>query len=138
VTLNHPFHAKKGTVGKPIAGVEVKIGADGEILVRGPNVTAGYYQNPEAGSHVSQSGVFEDGCLHTGDLGELTPDGNLIVRGRKKDVIVTQGLNVYPEDIEKVLEQTPGVKEAAVVGPDRIRAAVVLNPGANQDKIVTS
>lgn len=132
VTLNHPFHVQKGTVGKPIPGVEVKIAPDGEILVRGPNVTSGYYQVSNAGSQ-----VFEDGWLHTGDLGELAHDGSLIVHGRKKDVIVTpEGLNVYPEDIERVLEQIPGVKEAAVVGPDRVHAVLVLEPGTNQEEIV--
>ncbi len=131
VTLNHPFHARKGTVGKPIAGVEVKIAPDGEILVRGANVTSGYYQGPDAATE-----VIDDGWLHTGDLGELAPDGSLLVHGRKKDVIVTpEGLNVYPEDIERVLEKMPGVKEAAVVGPDRVHAVLVLTPGANQEEI---
>ena len=134
VTLNHPFHARKGTVGRPISGVEVKIASDGEILVRGPNVTSGYYQDSDAGSH-----VFENGWLHTGDLGELSPDGSLIVRGRKKDVIVTpEGLNVYPEDIERVLDQIPGVKEAAVVGTDRAHAVLVIEPGTNPDEVVSA
>jgi long-chain acyl-CoA synthetase len=132
VTLNHPFHAQKGSVGKPMPGVEVKIAPDGEILVRGPNVTSGYFGRAE-------DGVFEEGWLHTGDLGEMAADGSLTVRGRKKDVIVSpEGLNVYPEDIEAVLEQTPGVKEAAVVGPDRVNAVVVLNPGANADEIANA
>ena len=65
VTLNHPFHARKGTVGKPIAGVEVKIAADGEILVRGDNVTSGYYQRPEETAE-----AFENGWFHTGDIGQ--------------------------------------------------------------------
>ncbi|MCU1340056.1 MAG: AMP-dependent synthetase and ligase [Bryobacterales bacterium] len=132
VTLNHPFHAQKGTVGRPIAGVEVKIAADGEILVRGPNVTSGYYDVSDADSQ-----MFENGWLHTGDLGELAHDGSLIVRGRKKDVIVTpEGLNVYPEDIERILDQIPGVKEAAVVGPDRPHAVLVLEPGTNPGEVV--
>jgi long-chain acyl-CoA synthetase len=134
VTLNHPFHARRGTVGKPIAGVEVKIAPDGEILVRGPNVTSGYYQSSGA-----VADAFEDGWLHTGDLGEIAEDRSLIVRGRKKDLIVSpEGLNIYPEDIEKVLEEMPGVKEAAVVGPDRVHAVLVLQPGANQDQIVNA
>ena len=66
VTLNHPFHARKGTVGKPIAGVEVKIAPDGEILVRGDNVTSGYFQRPD-----ETAAAFEDGWFHTGDIGEL-------------------------------------------------------------------
>jgi long-chain acyl-CoA synthetase len=132
VTLNHPFHARSGSAGRPIGGVEVKIAPDGEILVRGPNVTSGYYRNPEASAQ-----VFEDGWLHTGDLGEIAPGGELIVRGRKKDVIVTpEGLNVYPEDVERVLEQTPGVREAAVVGTDRVHAVLVLDAGVHAEEVV--
>ena len=131
VTLNHPFHARKGTVGKPIAGVEIKIAPDGEILVRGPNVTSGYYH--------SASAALDDGWLHTGDLGELAQDGNLMVHGRKKEVIVTpEGLNVYPEDIERVLEKIAGVKEAAVVGPDRVHAILVLEPGTSQEEVANA
>jgi long-chain acyl-CoA synthetase len=138
VTLNHPFHTQKGSVGKPIAGVQVKIASDGEILVRGANVTSGYYQGSVAASDVA-SDVREDGWLHTGDLGELAPDGSLMVHGRKKDVIVTpEGLNVYPEDIERVLEKIPGVKEAAVVGPDRVHAVLVLEPGMKQEEIANA
>jgi long-chain acyl-CoA synthetase len=134
VTLNHPFHSRKGTVGKPIQGVEVRIAEDGEILVRGPNVTSGYYQGSEASSKVEG-----DGWLHTGDLGELASDGSLLVHGRKKDVIVTpEGLNVYPEDIERVLEKIPGVKEAAVVGPDRVHAILVLARGASAEEITNA
>jgi long-chain acyl-CoA synthetase len=134
VTLNHPFHAQKGSVGKPIPGVEIKITPEGEILVRGANVTSGYYQVSNAASQ-----VFENGWLHTGDLGELAPDGSLIVRGRKKDVIVTpEGLNVYPEDIERVLDQIPGVREAAVVGPDRPHAVLVLERGTNPQEVVNA
>ncbi|MFN0101913.1 MAG: AMP-binding protein [Bryobacteraceae bacterium] len=132
VTLNHPFHARRGTVGRPIGGVEVKIAGDSEILVRGPNVTGGYYRNPEASSE-----VFADGWFHTGDLGTLAADGTLVVHGRKKDVIVTpDGLNVYPEDVERALEETSGVKEAAVLGHDAVHAVLVLEAGANADEAV--
>ena len=92
VTLNHPFHARQGSVGKPIAGVEVKIAADGEILVRGENVTSGYFQHPEETAR-----AFEDGWFHTGDIGELKENGELTILGRKKEMIVTpEGLNVFP------------------------------------------
>lgn len=132
VTLNHPFHTRRGTVGRPIAGVEVKIAPDGEILVRGPNVSSGYFQAADTGPKASG-----DEWLHTGDLGELAPDGSLLVHGRKKDVIVTpEGLNVYPEDVERVLEKIPGVKEAAVAGPDRVQAVVVLEPGTLPEEVV--
>src|SRR5262249_29130427 len=80
VTLNHPLNAKRGAVGKPIAGVEVRIAGDGEILVRGENVTTGYFNAPEATRE-----AFKDGWFHTGDIGELDAEGRLIIRGRKKE-----------------------------------------------------
>ncbi len=130
VTLNHPFHTRRGTVGKPIGGVEVKIAPDGEILVRGENVSSGYFgQTAEAAS--------EGGWLHTGDIGAFDAEGRLSVKGRKKEMIVTpEGLNVFPEDVERVLNETPGVKESAAVGLDRVHAVLVLEPGADADAIV--
>jgi len=132
VTLNHPFHARKGTVGKPIAGVEVKIAADGEILVRGENVTTGYFQRPEETAE-----AFEGGWFHTGDIGDLKDNGELVILGRKKEMIVTpEGLNVFPGDVEAVLNRQPGVRESAVIGTDRVHAVLILEPGANADEIV--
>lgn len=132
VTLNHPFHARKGSVGKPIGGVEVKIAEDGEILVRGENVTSGYLNAPEANAQ-----AFEDGWFHTGDIGEMDANGELKILGRKKEVIVTpEGLNVYPEDVERVLNQTPGVRDSAVIGTDRVHAVLILEAGVNQDDVV--
>ena len=104
VTLNHPFHTRKGSVGKPIAGVEVKISEDGEILVRGDNVTSGYL-NPDAES----AKAFEGGWFHTGDVGAVDEAGRLSIRGRKKEMIVTpDGLNIFPEDVEGVLNKVAG------------------------------
>jgi long-chain acyl-CoA synthetase len=132
VTLSHPFHVRGGTVGKPLAGVEVKIADDGEVLVRGGNVTTGYYGAPEA-----TAAVFEDGWFHTGDIGHLDSDGHLQIRGRKKEMIVTaEGFKIFPEDVEKTLNQIPGVRESAVIGKDRVHAVFVLEPGANPDEIV--
>ncbi|HSP66254.1 MAG TPA: AMP-binding protein [Bryobacteraceae bacterium] len=133
VTLNHPFHARRGTVGTPIGGVEVKIAPDGEILVRGENVSSGYFgaapDTPDAS--------FEDGWLHTGDIGAFDAEGRLLIRGRKKEMIVTpEGLNVFPEDVERVLDEIPGVKESAAVGKDRVHAVMVLDPGADAAAIV--
>jgi long-chain acyl-CoA synthetase len=134
VTLNHPFHARGGTVGKPIAGVEVRIAPDGEILVRGENVTSGYFN--EVGQAGSLPG-FEDGWFHTGDIGAMDAEGRLSVRGRKKEMIVTpDGLNVFPEDVERALDRQPGVRESAVVGPDRVHAVLSLEPGADAEVIV--
>jgi long-chain acyl-CoA synthetase len=132
VTLSHPFHVREGTVGKPLAGVEVKIADDGEVLVRGGNVTTGYYGAPE-----ETAAMFEDGWLRTGDIGHLDPEGHLQIRGRKKEMIVTpEGLKVFPEDVEKTLNQIPGVRDSAVIGKDRVHAVLVLEPGANADEIV--
>jgi len=139
VTLNHPLRAARGAVGKPIGGVEVRIADDGEILVRGENVTRGYYNAPE-----ETRTAFEDGWFHTGDIGEFDAQGQLHIRGRKKEMIVTpEGLNVFPEDVERALNEQPGVRESAVVGApvpgssaERVQAVLVLEPGASADEIV--
>ncbi|HTS76671.1 MAG TPA: AMP-binding protein [Bryobacteraceae bacterium] len=132
VTLSHPFHVRGGTVGQPLAGVEVKIADDGEILVRGENVTKGYFQSPE-----ETAAAFADGWFHTGDIGEMDAEGHLLIRGRKKEMIVTpEGLKVFPEDVEKVLNAMPGVRESAVIGKDRVHAVLVLDPGADANQIV--
>ncbi len=139
VTLNHPLHAKRGAVGKPISGVEIKIADDGEILVRGENVTTGYYNAPEATRE-----AFHDGWFHTGDIGELDAEGRLLVRGRKKEMIVTpEGLNVFPEDVERALSEQAGVLDSAVVGApvaggtaERVQAVLLLSPGSDPDLVV--
>ena len=139
VTLNHPLRAAKGAVGKPIAGVEVKIAEDGEILVRGENVTRGYFNAPE-----ETRSAFADGWFHTGDIGELDAGGQLRIRGRKKEMIVTsEGLNVFPEDVERVLNGIPGVRDSAVVGAtaagsssERVQAILVIDPGTEVDAVV--
>jgi long-chain acyl-CoA synthetase len=144
VTLNHPLRSAKGTVGRPIGGVKVKIADDGEILVQGENVTQGYYR-PEGMGDVAAAeanAAFRDGWFHTGDIGEIDPNGRLLIKGRKKEMIVTpQGLNVFPEDVERALLQQPGVREAAVVGlkvdgEERIHAVLVLDDGADMNAIV--
>jgi len=139
VTLNHPLRAARGAVGKPIPGVEVRIAEDGEILVRGENVTRGYFNAPE-----ETRAAFRDGWFHTGDIGELDEKGQLHIRGRKKEMIVTpEGLNVFPEDVERVLNELPGVRESAVVGAapagstaERVHAVVVVEHGTDVDDLV--
>ena len=135
VTLNHPFGTKRGSVGKAIAGVEMKIAPDGEILVRGDNVTTGYF-----GVDAAAASAFEGGWFHTGDVGEIAEGGQLFIRGRKKEMIVTpEGLNVFPDDVERVLNRQPGVRESAVVGGDkndRVHAVLVLDPGVSVDDVV--
>jgi long-chain acyl-CoA synthetase len=139
VTLNHPLHAKRGAVGKPIPGVEIKIAEDGEILVRGDNVTTGYYNAPEATRE-----AFHDGWFHTGDIGELDAEGQLLIKGRKKEMIVTpEGLNVFPEDVERALNEQPGVLDSAVIGApaagssaERVQAVLLLAPGTDADAVM--
>ncbi|HYK88191.1 MAG TPA: AMP-binding protein [Acidobacteriota bacterium] len=132
VTFNNPFDIKEGTVGKPVAGVEVKIAPNGEILVRGESVTSGYYRAPE-----ETASAFEDGWFLTGDIGMFDEAGNLTIRGRKKEMIVTpEGLNVFPEDVEGVLNKIPGVREAAVVGRDRVSAILVVENGIDPKEII--
>ncbi|MXY23494.1 MAG: AMP-binding protein [Acidobacteria bacterium] len=137
VTLNHPFHARRGSVGTPIGGVDVKIAGDGEILVRGANVTAGYYNAPEATAE-----AFRDGWFHTGDIGAFDDEGRLTVRGRKKEMIVTpDGLNVFPDDVERALRAQANVRDAGVVGGgppggEHVHAVLVLEPNAGADAVV--
>ncbi len=121
VTLNHPLAIGRGSVGTPIAGVEIRIGAGGEILVRGENVSAGYFGAPadETARRAASGPAADrtDGWLATGDIGEIDAEGRLYIRGRKKEMIVTpDGLNVFPEEIEEALLALPGVRDAAVVG----------------------
>jgi len=114
ISLNHPFRSTEGTVGKILPGRECKLSEDGEILVRGENVSSGYWEQG-AFRHADQ-----EGWLRTGDLGELDADGNLRFRGRKKNVIVTPaGLNIHPEDLEIALRKQPGVKDCVVIPLER-------------------
>ncbi|MDQ1505860.1 MAG: long-chain acyl-CoA synthetase [Actinomycetota bacterium] len=114
-TFNVPGRTKFGTVGPPFPGVEVKIAGDGEIIVRGRNVFAGYAKDPEATAE-----SLGDGWLHTGDLGEFDADGYLTHTGRKKDIIITAGgKNVAPKLLEGGLRNHPLVSEVVVVGDRR-------------------
>ena len=116
ITFNRLDKNRMGTVGVPLPGVEVRIAEDGEVVVRGPNVFPGYWENEEA----TAACLDGDGSYHTGDLGELDRDGFLTLRGRKKDLIVlADGTNVYPEDVENVLAADPRVRDATVVGFQR-------------------
>ena len=107
--------AKGGSVGLPVPGVRVGIlgeeGGTGEIIVSGPNVMKGYYNRPE-----DTKKALRDGWLRTGDMGRIDEDGYLFIVGRKSDMILVHGMNVYPREIEEVLYAHPRVKEAAVVG----------------------
>jgi len=109
ITLNHPFHIAEGTIGKPVSGREVKLGPDGEVLVRGAAISAATW----SGGQLHQR---QDEWLATGDLAKLDADGDLLFLGRKSEVIVTAGgLNIHPEDLEAAVELEPGVSACAVV-----------------------
>lgn len=112
ISVNRNKAFKYASVGLPLPGVEVRIGEDGEILARGPNVMLGYYNNPDA-THAA----LEDGWLHTGDLGYFDEEGFLYVQGRKKAVIVTPGgKKVYPEEVEAEIARSPYILECLVWG----------------------
>jgi long-chain acyl-CoA synthetase len=119
ISLNHPFRAAQGSIGKVLPGREFRLAEDGEILVRGENVASGYWQKGSL-QNSDDSSQENGGWLRTGDLGELDVEGNLRFRGRKKTVIVTPaGLNVYPEDLEDALRKQPAVRDAVVIPLDR-------------------
>ena len=97
------------------------------------NVTTGYYNAPNETAR-----AFEDGWFHTGDIGELDKEGRLTILGRKKEMIVTpEGLNVFPDDVERVLNRIPGVRDSAVIGSDRVHAVLILEPGTVQDDVLS-
>ena len=138
VSVNHPFRTGRGSIGKAIPGMEIRLSAEGEILVRGENVASGYWRGrtPDAMADA-------DGWFRTGDLGEMDAEGNLFFKGRRKNVIVTPaGMNVYPEDLEAALRRQAGVRDCVVVGIERdgnAEACAVLlleNPSANAAAIV--
>jgi long-chain acyl-CoA synthetase len=118
---------RPGTAGRPLAGLEVRIAADGEILVRGPNVMAGYWRAPEATAEV----LDRDGWLHTGDAGRFDDHGELVIEGRTRDrIALPNGLKVYPDDVELALRETRVVREAVVFEASPGRLAAVLLPVA--------
>jgi len=125
-TLNTIKEHRFGTVGKPLPSCNVKIADDGEVLLRGPNIFNGYYNNPEA-----TADTLVDGWLHSGDLGELDADGYLSITGRKKDLIITSsGKNISPSNIENALKLCRWVSQAIVYGDRRpyLIALLTLDP----------
>lgn len=137
VAANSLAHRNLRSVGRPIPCNEVRIAADGEILVRGSNITRGYWRNDEA-THAA----FEDGWYKTGDLGSLDAAGYLYLKGRKKNIIVlSNGMNVYPEDIENTLLEEAGLTDAVVIGREAggdvdLYAILLLQHGADPEAIV--
>ncbi len=139
VSFTRPHRNRLGTVGEAIPGVEIRIGPDGEVLARGPNVFAGYWEDPEA----TATAIDAEGFYHTGDIGELSADGFLALRGRKKDMLaMPDGTKVYPEDIEAVLVRDGRIRDAAVVGlqpPDAellVHAVLLLDGPTDVEAVI--
>jgi len=124
------------TCGRPVADFELRIGDQGEVLLRGPNVMLGYLDDPQA----TADAVDADGWLHTGDVGKLDSAGNLQITDRLKDMYICGGFNVYPAEVEQVLARLDGVLDCAVIGiPDERlgevgRAFLVTRPGSGLDE----
>lgn len=132
ISVNHPFKLNRGSIGKVLPGQEVKLDERGEILVRGGNVSPGYWKE------TTEAGAQDEGWLRTGDLGEMDAAGNLYFKGRQKETIVTAaGMNIFPEDIELVLNRQPEVRAVAVIGvegaqgPEPLAVLILRDEGAD-------
>jgi long-chain acyl-CoA synthetase len=124
IAVNSPGAHKIGTVGKPLANLEVRIAEDGEVLVRGPSVSKGYWNKPE-----ETRAAFVDGWFKTGDIGKLDSDGFLSITDRKKDLIKTSGGKfIAPQPIENSLKHNPLIAEAVVLGDKRKFPAALISP----------
>ena len=124
VTVNRPEQYRLGTCGRPIPGVEIRLGDDGELLVRGPNVMLGYYHDPEESAQ-----TIRDGWLHTGDIAEIDPDGCVRIVDRKKEIFKTSGGKyVSPARVENALARSPFVAQAVVVGSGKAHPAALISP----------
>jgi malonyl-CoA/methylmalonyl-CoA synthetase len=134
MNTSNPYAGERrpGSVGSPLPGISARIvrpdgseagaGEPGELLVRGPNVFSGYWRQPDA-----TAAAFTDGWFRTGDLAERSDDGYVTLRGRRTDLIISGGFNIYPREIEELLAEVPGVREACVVGvPDARRGEVPI------------
>jgi long-chain acyl-CoA synthetase len=112
-TLNRPDSLKVGTVGPPLPGVEMRVAADGELLLRGGNIAAGYYKDPDKTTETFD----QDGWLHTGDVAQVDDEGRVRIIDRKKELIITAGgENVSPSNLENLLKAHPLIAQACVVG----------------------
>ena len=145
MNATNPYHGgprKPGTVGKPLSGTEIRVvdretgqplpeGEVGIVEVRGPNVFSGYWQMPEK----TAAEFRDDGFFITGDLGRIDEDGYLCIVGRDKDLVISGGYNIYPKEIEDLLDGHPAVLESAVIGVphpefgETVVAVVVPKPG---------
>jgi malonyl-CoA/methylmalonyl-CoA synthetase len=141
MNVSNPYDGERrpGTVGLPLPGVELRLagGDQGEVLLRGPNVFSGYWENPEATAEAFAPG----GWFRTGDLGGFDDRGYLRIEGRSRELIITGGYNVHPREVEELLATHPGVAEVAVVGTpseewgEQVTAFVVpADPAAPPDR----
>jgi malonyl-CoA/methylmalonyl-CoA synthetase len=122
MNVSNPYAGERraGTVGLPLPGISIRI-EDGELLVRGPNVFTGYWRREDA----TAAAFSDDGFFRTGDLASIAPDGYITLLGRRSDLIISGGFNIYPREIEELLLEQDGVAEAAVVGgEDKVRGEV--------------
>jgi long-chain acyl-CoA synthetase len=138
-TFTRPSRNRIGTVGEAVPGVEIRIAEDGEVQVRGPNVFAGYWEDPDT----TAASIDGDGFYHTGDIGQLDGDGFLTLRGRKKDMLaMPDGTKVYPEDIEAVLGRDQRLRDATVVGWQpprgelRVQAVLLIDDPSQANAVV--
>ena len=161
ISVNHPFKKRSGSIGRVMPGQEMKLAKNGEILVRGENVSPGYWGSQTPGSPAGQPGwggtvreavnagaeatrgLSDDGWFRTGDVGELDEEGNLYFKGRQKEVIVTSaGVNIYPEDIELVLDRQSETKASAVIeiegvhGPEPLAVLILRDNHADAESVI--
>jgi len=140
IVVSNPFDGPRqaGRVGYPLPGVEVRLGEQDEVQLKGGQVFKGYWRNAAASAD-----VFVDGWFRTGDIGEIAPDGSLAIRGRIKELIISGGYNVYPREVEMVLEQHPAVAEVAVAGlpserwGEEVTAFVVTRSQVQAEDLIT-
>jgi len=139
IVVSNPYDGPRqaGRVGYPLPGVDVRLGDGDEVQLKGGQVFSGYWHNEQA-----TKDAFTDGWLRTGDIGQIDDNGSLAIRGRIKELIISGGFNVYPREVEMVLEQHPAVAEAAVVGMpseqwgEEVTAYVVKRGAADPEELI--
>ena len=140
IVVSNPYDGPRqpGRVGYPLPGVEVRLGEQDEVQLKGGQVFEGYWRNAAASAD-----VFVDGWFRTGDIGEIAGDGSLAIRGRIKELIISGGYNVYPREVEMVLEQHPAVAEVAVAGlpserwGEEVTAFVVARTSVDSKELIS-
>jgi long-chain acyl-CoA synthetase len=137
ISVNHPFKLGRRSIGRVMPGQEVKLAENGEIMVRGENVSPGYWHDN------GQTTAADEGWFRTGDIGEMDEQANLYFKGRQKEVIVTSaGVNIYPEDIEVVLDRQPEIKASAVIetesahGPEPLAVLILRDDRVKPDAVI--